>query len=77
MAADETFPWRRAIALGLGILRLPPAVFWSMTLSELDGAVQGALGLPEDATPPSRAQLDALMRRFPDMDHESEDYGRF
>jgi uncharacterized phage protein (TIGR02216 family) len=52
------------MAIGLGLLRLPPAHFWSMTPRELDAALTGLLG-PADAPLP-RATLAALMRRFPD-----------
>ena len=55
-----TFP--RLMALGLGALRLPPPVFWSMSLPELTAALGPAPGL--DA--PARNDLDALMRRYPD-----------
>lgn len=52
--------------LGLGVLALAPAVFWSMTPRELDAAVRGRLG-PDIATaPPTQSELGALMRRFPD-----------
>jgi uncharacterized phage protein (TIGR02216 family) len=58
------FPWERAIGFGLGVLRLSPAAFWSMTLRELACAVRALTG---DAPPPlDRAALDHLMTRFPD-----------
>jgi len=50
--------------LGLGVLRLAPRDFWAMTPRELAAAAT-ALAPPPPA-PPSRAALDALMRRFPD-----------
>ena len=52
----------RLMALGLGALRLPPDAFWSISLPELLAALGPAAGL--DA--PARADLDALMQRFPD-----------
>lgn len=54
------------MAAGLGLLRLPPAHFWSMTPRELSAALEGVLG--PDTTPglPSRTDLDRLMLRFPD-----------
>ena len=52
----------RLMALGMGALRLPPPVFWAMSPPELLAALGPAPGL--DA--PARADLDALMRRFPD-----------
>ena len=54
------------MAFGLGVLRLAPAHFWAMTPRELDAAVRGRLGPPADTLTPSRAALDALMRRYPD-----------
>jgi len=49
---------------GLGLLRLPPAVFWAMSLRELDHAL-AVLGPPRDGAP-DRLALNALMARFPD-----------
>lgn len=48
---------------GLGLLRLPPSVFWSLTMRELI-ALGGALR-PADAL--DRAALAAMMRRWPDQ----------
>jgi uncharacterized phage protein (TIGR02216 family) len=58
------FPWERALAIGLGVLRLPPEQFWRMTPRELAAALRGLYGEP--AAPLSRAELDALVARFPD-----------
>lgn len=52
------------MAFGLGVLRLAPCDFWSMTPRELASAAEGVYG-PERASP-SRAELDELMRAFPD-----------
>jgi uncharacterized phage protein (TIGR02216 family) len=60
------FPWDDAIASGLGVLRLAPTEFWSMTPRELGLALRGAAGLPGSSAPFSRADLSALMRKFPD-----------
>jgi uncharacterized phage protein (TIGR02216 family) len=54
------------MAIGLGLLRLPPAHFWSMTPKELDAALTGLLGPAHADAPLPRATLAALMRRFPD-----------
>ena len=51
------------MADGLGLLRLPPSVFWSMTPRELEAAFRGLLG---PATPLPRATLAHLMSRYPD-----------
>lgn len=53
------------MALGLGVLRLPPAAFWNTTPAELVAAMRGLNGA-EPATPPGRADLSRLMARFPD-----------
>jgi uncharacterized phage protein (TIGR02216 family) len=54
------------MAAGLGLLRLPPAVFWSMTPRELEAALRGLLGPARLDAPPPRAALAGLMARFPD-----------
>jgi uncharacterized phage protein (TIGR02216 family) len=54
------------MAAGLGLLRLAPAQFWSMTPRELAAALRGAFGAPTFETPPARADLARLMQRFPD-----------
>jgi uncharacterized phage protein (TIGR02216 family) len=53
------------MAAGLGLLRHPPAVFWSMTPRELEAALRGLLGPASDAPLP-RTALATLMSRFPD-----------
>jgi uncharacterized phage protein (TIGR02216 family) len=58
------FPWPQALAIGLGVLRLPPEQFWRMTPREFAAALRGLYG---DATASfDRATLDALAARFPD-----------
>lgn len=54
------------MALGLGLLGFPPAHFWSLTPRELEAAVSGRLGRSLASAPLVRADLCALMRRFPD-----------
>lgn len=54
------------MAVGLGLLRLPPDAFWSMTVREFAAAATGLLGPALPPTAPSRAALAALMSRFPD-----------
>lgn len=54
--------WPALMAVGLGALRLPPAVFWSMTPRELDAA----LGPRRPPAPPARADFDALCAHWPD-----------
>lgn len=59
--------WAELMRLGLGGLRLPPEVFWSMTPVELQCALEGA-GLIARAGegPMARGAFEALMARFPD-----------
>ena len=55
------------MALGLGLLKLDPAAFWSMTPREVAAAARAIL--PRSATRdarPARRDLNALMSRFPD-----------
>jgi uncharacterized phage protein (TIGR02216 family) len=54
------------MATGLGVLRLSPAVFWSMTLHEFSAALHGLLGPQNTAPPLTRASLSTLMSQFPD-----------
>ena len=53
------------MAAGLGLLRLPPTHFWSMTPRELEAALRALLGPSPDAPLP-RATLAQLMSRYPD-----------
>ena len=54
------------MAAGLGLLRLPPAHFWSMTPRELAAALRGVLGRADSAAPPPRSALTHMMTRYPD-----------
>lgn len=63
------------MAIGLGVLRLSPGAFWSMTPAELAAAIEGLSGGPRRsgslaasgvAAPFTRTALLALMRRYPD-----------
>ncbi len=53
------------MAAGLGLLGLAPAVLWGMTPREFAAAMRGRLG-PGPGAPPSKNEVEALMRRFPD-----------
>jgi uncharacterized phage protein (TIGR02216 family) len=60
----KPFPWDEAIGFGLGVLRLSPAQFWTMTPRELAFAIRAVRGtVPE---PINRIALDELMKQFPD-----------
>lgn len=54
------------MALGLGLLGLPPAHFWSLTPKELEAAVIGRLGRASRSAALTSSGLAALMHRFPD-----------
>ncbi len=54
--------------IGLGVLALTPAVFWSMTPRELQAMLRGKFGTASDGLAPTRMQLDALMRQYPDCE---------
>jgi len=65
--AAGTLDWPALMRLGLGGLRLPPGVFWSMTPNELMLALEGAGIVPvAGAGPMEGARLAELMARFPD-----------
>ncbi len=52
--------------LGLGVLGMMPAAFWSLTPRELQAALAGKFGGKGEATALTRGDLDNLMQRFPD-----------
>lgn len=62
---SERIDWPGLMRLGLGVLRLPPDVFWGMTPRELAAAAAPYQGAPGEA--PDRGALDRLMQRFPDI----------
>lgn len=59
------------MAAGFGLLRLSPAVFWSLTPRELAAALRaftGPLAGPLARPHLDRRGLDRLMARFPDRE---------
>ena len=61
------FPWREAMALGFGVLRLPSECFWALTPRELLSAVEGVSGITSTQNEMlARSTLESLMRAFPD-----------
>ncbi|MDI6026515.1 phage tail assembly chaperone [Corticibacterium sp. UT-5YL-CI-8] len=62
--APAAFPWERVMAVGLGLLRLSPQAFWSMTPREFERAA--SILAPAQTHGPSRQALDALMLNYPD-----------
>jgi len=57
------FPWKQAIGFGLGVLRLSPQQFWSMTPRELGYAIEA---VASRSAPLDRSTLTQLMTRYPD-----------
>ncbi len=51
---------------GFGLLRLSPAVLWSMTPREFAAAIEGALGPHAPPEIIDRRALDTLIARYPD-----------
>ena len=52
------------MAFGLGVLRLSPAAFWSMTFREVAAAMRGMF--PETPSGIGSSELREMMRRYPD-----------
>lgn len=52
------------MAFGLGVLKLPPAAFWGMTLQELAATMRAMV--PDQPRRMDQGSLDALIRRYPD-----------
>jgi len=67
MREAAPFPWKQALAIGLGVLRLPPEQFWKMTPREFAAALRGLYGDPQ--TPLDRKTLEKLAARYPDKKH--------
>lgn len=54
------------MAMGFGLLRLSPDVFWRMTPREFAHAARWLS--PRQMQPPDRAVLRDLMQQFPDQE---------
>lgn len=59
------------MAFGLGVLRLSPEAFWSLSIPELKAAIRGLRGGTDRIDPLPRDILAALMTRFPDHPGEA------
>lgn len=57
------FPWGSALHAGLCLLRLDPEMFWALSPREF-AAMTGAFA--PRRSHPQRAELTALMARYPD-----------
>jgi uncharacterized phage protein (TIGR02216 family) len=71
MTRPPPLPWRQVLAIGLGVLRLPPEQFWRMTPREFAAALRGLYGEP--AAPLDRGSFEALAGRFPDVTPRKEE----
>ncbi len=60
------FPWREAMQLGFGVMRLSSQSFWGLTPRELASAFE-ALS-PQRGGPPRRTELSRMMAAFPDKE---------
>ena len=60
----SAFPWREAMQLGFGVMRLSSKEFWGLTPRELSAAFEARSGARILA--PDRERLGKLMERFPD-----------
>ena len=63
------------MATGLGLLRLTPRDFWSMTPRELDAALRGLFGPAHAPEPLPRSTLSELMMRYPDVSSSGSSQG--
>lgn len=52
--------------VGLGVLRVAPAVLWSMTPREFAAALEGIFGPAPGQDAIDRPSLASLMARYPD-----------
>ena len=72
----EPVDWPALMRLGLGVLRLPPDAFWSMTPGELRRALEGAGVVPAGGLAMGRGRLAELMTIFPDGSPDGGAAGR-
>ena len=54
------------MAMGLGVLSLPPSVFWALTPKEFDATLRGRFGKGNAMASLPRREFDALMQQYPD-----------
>jgi len=54
------------LSVGLGVMKLAPAVLWAMTLHEFQAAVRGASGDVAAPSAMTRPEFTALMQHYPD-----------
>jgi len=64
MSAPEPFPWHEVMKFGFGVLHLSPSEFWSMSVRELEAAMQVHFGSAEPTV--SRQWLNEIIKQNPD-----------
>ena len=69
---SERVDWGGLMRVGLGLMRLPPEVFWGMTPRELGRALEGAGLVACGGSALRRGDLDALIARFPDEEERRD-----
>jgi len=62
--------WPSLMGFGLGVLRLSPDAFWSMTPRELTAAARALYGTGTAIPPMDSAALADLRTRYPDNPHD-------
>lgn len=71
--------WETLIAIGLGVLRLPPDTFWQLSVPEFFAATSWMTGqFPSSHNAHHNAsmtckELDELIERFPDLQSVQKD----
>ncbi len=60
------FPWREAMQVGFGVMRLSSREFWALTPRELAAAFEGVSG--RTTSPPARVALERMMVAYPDRE---------
>ena len=65
--------WTGMMRFALGVLRMTPRDFWSMTPREFLAASEPYLG--DAAAPMGREELSALRARFPDIRDQAGEAG--
>ena len=67
----SAFPWENAMKFGLGVLRLAPREFWTMTPRELTAAFNAHRENVQSRAPISGVEFASLMKKFPDREQEN------
>jgi uncharacterized phage protein (TIGR02216 family) len=63
----QVFPFEVALGFAVARLRLSPSAFWALSPREFSACLRAVQGEAGFFAPPARADLEALMARFPDQ----------